>query len=534
MSPEELSLPLHAKCVQPLDLAAFLLRSRPFVVTRIRTLLQGLVTAGSPFEPVGSKWRIPPSDLLALRQADVLEPFSGPLSSPTLYFSVVELAKGRRRPIMWPRVFHENFSRYVSDFSLPHTPIYADCVHEGSLAAAFDLASSFWQILLPSDINFVLTDHAGRPWRMTRLPFGVDCASEIVHLIVSELAFLSAPTLCIAARRVHIDNVLFVAGSDIDSYCSAFKSICSELNVTLNDEPSNVPAAVIPFAGMCLDFSLKRVRLNDKFINSIPDPAKLRTYMDLERFVGKLLYGSAVLRLRLHPFHWFIKVYRRRLSMLSHHRLSWLDPVNLPPLATQAIHQIHAQVSRNAWTTIPSPASPFSSSLCDDGIILVTDATLNSFGAVLYEAGVVVSAYGGSFPHSAPSMAVAESAAILAAVSRFSSRLRSRSFVLLVDNTSAQHAIASNKGKHHALDLAADRVHSLLSFLGARVLVSRISSRDNVADAPSRGLPLKDACIQASKAAADAAVRLVLATGAGADYATLRGGDGGRPSTQVP
>jgi hypothetical protein len=153
-------------------------------------------------------------------------------------------------------------------------------------------------------------------------------------------------------------------------------------------------------------------------------------------------------------------------------------------------------VVANDSRTIPGPLAPVAARL--DDIVLVTDATLHSFGVVLYVAGQVVEAYGGSFAVAAASMAAAESAAVVAAVTRFEVELSHKSFVLLVDNSTVEHALRRGKAKDLAVDLAVDTIVTILTRISAHALIARVSSADNVADAPSRSRPLKQACIDAS------------------------------------
>lgn len=100
---------------------------------------------------------------------------------------------------MWPKEFLLD-SMYSSQFSLSSVSTYAKLVLAGTRAVCFDLAASFWQILLPSSVNFVLQAADGSTWRVDRLPFGVDCASEIMQLVVEELVYI---TLLCGDCRAH-------------------------------------------------------------------------------------------------------------------------------------------------------------------------------------------------------------------------------------------------------------------------------------------------------------------------------------------
>jgi len=374
----------------------------------------------------------------------------------------------------------------------------------------------------PHDVNLVVTDRSGNLWRMQRLPFGVDCASEILNLIVTEIAHLSL--LPRTQYYVHIDNVLFLGSEqDLISVKNRFLQVCAQFNITLNVEECNHPSTLCPFTGMLLDFRQHRVKLLDRFVQSLAPLEDLRTFADLERLNSKLLYGAAVLRLRLHPFHWFVKIFRRRLSALAAGARAWHDPVDLPFRAWADLRSLYASVKTNAWAHVLPPMSP-DLSRPDDLPILVSDATLDSYGVVLYERGVIVEAHGEKFSGAPPHITVAESAAALAGLVRFAERLSGRTFVLLLDNTSAEQALRNDRAKDMELDFTADLFNTLARSLKATPLVGRIASKDNVADAPSRAKPISALCSAASLATAHNVIQHVIATSVGVRYQQLTAG----------
>ena len=530
--PEHAKLKLHAKKVGTIDLTALQQSARPAFVKRFNVLMTDLQKSSHSHdysETISDRFKVPLDDAAILQNADFLAPFKGGPHSKVRYFCVVEEAKERRRPITWTKGFHDHDSSYVSEFSLPPTTEYADLVHQGSHAFAVDLAQSFWQVELPDSVNFVVTDAAGGLHRLQRLPFGVDCASEILQIIVLEVAHMArVATNAQVTYRVHIDGVLIVgAQDDLVRFKKHFYELCATFNITLNVEDSNEIARSIPFAGLVLDFDAKRVRLSRRFVDSVPRVETVRDYQDLERLMGKLIYGAAALRFPLHRVHFLVKTYRRRLNRLCAGKLSWRDPIELSHLALSHLRLLRQHVVANEWVTVAKSHGVSKDDLpsnFDDIHILVTDATLSSFGAVLYERGQVAEAFGGSFTTPAPSMGVAETAAVLSAVTRFRERLSGRTFVLLVDNSSTQLAVERLKSKHDAISLAMERLSALLERMGSKVLVGRVASGDNVADAPSRSLPLKEACIDASRDAAEVAFDLVKGTRVGVAFEALASG----------
>ena len=529
------TLPLHAKTVPPMHLKALLQSARPQVAKRVTSLLEGLKgSKAQPWRDIQRHFKVPQEHIELLEKAGFATRFNGAgeeSATQVLYFCAVENSKGKQRlrPITWPKEFLKRVSTYVSEFSLPSTPEYAELVHEGSHAVAFDAASSFWQVPLDEDVVFLMEDVKGQRWRVNRLPYGVDCASEVMQLIMEEIVHIACNNMPVKpVVKVHIDGCIAVGPEEVvKSFKTTFVQQCRTFGLTLNVEESNEVNTVMPFAGLVLDFATKKVRLQQKFIASLPRVDSVQNYQDLESLVGKLIYGAAALRFPLHSVHRFIKIWRRRLSQLAAGDIAWRDPVTLTRMSSLALTALRDHVARNTWTEVLLPASRFDPSkitTADDMPILVTDATLKSFGACLYEKGHLVEAYGSHFTEEAPSMGVAESAAVLAGLSRFNQRLRGRTFVLLVDNSSTQTAVERGKSQHATMDLATHMIHNLLRSIDAKVVVARVSSFDNVADAPSRGRDIDEACVAASKQAAEQALDLARRTSVGDITATLAGG----------
>jgi hypothetical protein len=514
--PAHAHLPLHAKVVPPMNLDKLLADMRPHTAKRLRNILDQLKTKTMPSDD-NPKWRIPADDLAPLIASGVIHAYDGtPGATFVRYFSVLEQAKNRRRPIMWPKDFLGE-SPYFSELELPAVPDYTSVVNGVNWATCFDLASSFWQVLLPADCVFVMVDHLGRQWRVDRVPFGVDSGSEILQIIVDELAHMAATRAGVLERltlRTHVDNVLCGAAeqADVLAWKTEFLKVADYYGVTLNDEPEqNAVSQRVEFAGIVFDFATHTVSLRKTFITSIPSVSNcLASFQSMESALGKLIYGAAVLRIRLHRVHFLFKWWRRQLSQLRRGLLAWSAAPSPTRYAMQSFISIYESVRANRPVRVPLRRLATATDIVDcrdDLPILVCDATLQSYGCVLYENGFVTDAYGQKFNEVAPSMAAAESGAVLASLERFKRRLAGTTFVLLVDNTTAEHSIVKGRAKDFAVDFAVDRVDRILREINAKILVGHIASADNVADAPSRAKPLVAKAVLASRAAAQAKVR---------------------------
>ena len=532
-------LMLHAKAVQTIKLDELLADARPHVARRLRNMFEDMRRQPAEVLEPGPRFLVPASDVEQLQEAGVIEPFAGGAPhSYVRYFSVKEILKMRRRPIMWPFDFLRD-SSYVSELTLPSVREYTQKVLLGKFACCFDLASSFWQVPLPDDVNFIMKDASGAEWRVTRVPFGVDCGSEILQLIVEELAFMAVQQANVAAHTcVHVDNAMCIADSQelADAWAAQFKSVCAKYNVTLNDEPElNAARRATDFAGIHFDFRKRRVSLRESFVKSLPElDEATATFQDLERAVGKLVYGLAVLQIPMHRFHFFFKWFRRQLAKLARGdaTISWRSVPRMTDFARFALRDMLEAVAANRPALVHALKRPTAADMmgmtADDLPIIVTDATLTSCGAVIYERGQIIEAFGMAFGQEAASMAAAESAAVLVAIERYKDRIKGGTFVLLVDNSTTELAVRRGHAKAFSVDLAVAAVEERLRELNAAVLVSRVSSGDNVADAPSRGKPLSVACVAASKAAADEAVAIATSVGARRRAIHGRGGVGAR------
>jgi hypothetical protein len=299
----------------------------------------------TPVSQVPLHFRASQHDIAQMLLAGVIAPVhltlgELPPGSITYYFSVAEHAKHRRRPIMWPKAFLLN-STYHSEFSLCSVEKYVQAVHDGVSAVTFDLAASFWQVILPAETQLYIVGVDGQVYRILRLPYGIDAASEIVHLLVSEVARLAAMTASVRTY-VHIDNVMAVGSLlDTTAFAAAFKSLATSFAMTLNDEPGNLPAPTTTFAGIRFDFVGKSVRLADRFVERLVVPPRPYSWSALESWIGKLLCAAAILGLRLYRFHYLVKYYRRRLSDLAKARLLWSATAALPPFALRDIRLLH-------------------------------------------------------------------------------------------------------------------------------------------------------------------------------------------------
>ena len=502
-------LKLHAKPVTPLNMD-FIYNHvlSPSMAEYVRFLLGKLsFNKAAPGVDPGRAFRVPEAHADKMASIGVFECL-GKLSDIDLsnynvvrYFCVVESRESgdRLRPICWPASLLA-ISDYVSKHKLKSVDQYRKLALLTGQAATFDLAASFWQVPLPQDSKLVCVSEDGRVLRMTRMPYGADMASEVMHIIVSALAGDPAyarpsPKLNYIGKffqrdvAVHIDNVLF-AGEHAALRSEEFKRLCKLANAQLNVEEGNALADNQKFVGMQFDFKSHTVRLKDGYGADIRAEA-IRTHEDLERVMGKLLYAGAVLAVNWRDFLLLIKQYRRVLSFCGKHPEAWTRPLHLWDCVRPQIHALIDLVRSNKPVQVHPDVIT-----ADEGspdAIVATDATPVSFGGLLLRRGFMPLAFGALFP-TRLEINHAETAAVLCVMERFRDELSQLSHggsaakvLLLIDNTSALHRISAGDSTGRvAEDGIARQIVELAREVNVMIRVQYISTKVNPADRVSR------------------------------------------------
>lgn len=398
----------------------------------------------------------------------------------------------RRRPITWANEWLR-YTKYVSNHKLKSVAQYRQLALGGTKAVTFDLAASFYQVPLPPESRFVMVTESGVVYRLTRMPYGVDCASEIMHIIVSTLAGdpkYAKPIEGIpvsdfdAFNAIHIDNAFF-SGPHAKQRAAHFKAQCTKYNVTLNVDPGNEFAWEQEFVGLSIDLKNKRVSLKPGYGDRI-DVEGMRTNEDLERIMGKVLYAGAVLRVEWSEFYFLIKQYRRILSKCGKHEASWKDGCKLWPTSQNQLLKLVGIIRENA----PVQVHPSVLDVTDQEphAIVVTDSTLEHFGGMLLRPGELPVAFGESFGVRFHDINFAEATAALCMLTRFREELRNLRVLLLIDNTTAETKI--NRGIQHKMDH--DGIGRAIEDLALankfKLRLRYINTKENPADSVSRQL----------------------------------------------
>ena len=508
---QQRTLPLHAKAVEKLNMEYLYQHVlSPSAAARVKHLLSCLnYDPRAPAELPRPMFRMPAAHAKRMCDIGVFEDL-GKVEDLDLsqynsmnYFTVHEVrdAGDRLRPICWPLALLL-LSQYRSQHRLKTVDDYRRLALLGGTAATFDLAASFWQVPLPKESKLVCVTDDGRVVRMTRLPYGADVASEVMHIITSALA--GDPLYCKCAGEagipassfsrdcaVHIDNVFF-GGPHGAKRASLFLERCKRANAQLNKEEGNTFSTRQKFVGLKIDLEQGTVCLKDGFAKDIITGNSIRTCEDLERAMGKLLYGGAVLGVDWRAYLFLIKQYRRTLSVCARDDKEWTREFKFWRVARQQFEALLAIVRANQPVKVLPKV--IDQEIDDPDYIVATDATPTSFGGLLPKPGCLPQAFGANFPERIDDINLAESVAAACVLQRFAEEIgsnrpgqRQSKVLLLVDNTSAISRIA-NTDKHGRLDVdgVAPALRALAAKHGFSICVQYIRSQENPADAVSR------------------------------------------------
>ena len=273
---------------------------------------------------------------------------------------------------------------------------------------------------------------------------------------------------------------------------SLFLERCKRANAQLNKEDGNTFSTRQKFVGLKIDLEQGTVCLKDGFAKDIITGNSIRTCEDLERAMGKLLYGGAVLGVDWRAYLFLIKQYRRTLSVCARDDKEWTREFKFWRVARQQFEALLAIVRANQPVKVLPKV--IDQEIDDPDYIVATDATPTSFGGLLLKPGCLPQAFGANFPERIDDINLAESVAAACVLQRFAEEIgsnrpgqRQSKVLLLVDNTSAISRIA-NTDKHGRLDVdgVAPALRALAAKHGFSICVQYIRSQENPADAVSR------------------------------------------------
>ena len=442
------------------------------------------VMKGTKFEDIQSD--LPDTDLQQL----LLRGFSRRVSRREVRhlgraFTVVERRKGRRRFILWPQAVNDAVAAFgfKSEMSLQFP---TEQIHYGSHAVCFDLTCSFWQCAIPVEMQpYFCFKVRNEYFAMTVMPMGTRTAPDVMQAIASGLA---AHAVSVSGAdvtfHVHVDNVRFIGDeSEVVGVAAAFTQVCASVGATLNKEEVNAPHTRGDFLGVEFDYTAKTQWLADKTVQKVREAKQTfnddnATIQDFASAYGILRYASRMLQVPLAQFYVPIKFARRRSA-------DGYDP-GKPAAVWQS-----AKPGFNKWcdhVIRNVPVSPPKTSPAD--VVLVTDASLTGWGAVLFTSDGAYHCAGGrwSEAHESGDMSVLETRAVRLAVAHFAELITGGSLKLCVDNTTTQQCLLKGFSASYTLNKEVEEALKEVANVSLKCFAcAYVVSAENVADAQSRG-----------------------------------------------
>eukprot|EP00760_Papus_ankaliazontas_P004087 PhM_4_TR11687/c3_g4_i3/m.76276 len=486
---EEHALPVHAKTVKPLNVEALKKIAVGHALEhRLKELLP-FVESSKPYEDLrretGVTSCVPRGDIGPMIEAGLireLEPHE--VKSVKVwcrYFTVVEVAKQRRRIILWPRQSNAAVA-YDCDIDLMSTLDHVSQTRAGDWAATFDLAASFYQWPLHESVQyyFGFRDEGGRAFTFQRGVMGFAPMAELMDVAVKILATTGLPQGVRVAT--HIDNVRFmhIDREKVQAAAHVFTENCRAVGATLNVEVGNDAHQRGTFCGVEYNYEAGTVCLPNSFVGKLANAAETYqgcpTLRNAEILFGCIFHASAVLRAPLADAYYLLKWYRKKMSEAAKFSLGPDSKTVLWQSAEAQLTWLLGFIKKN------EPAMRNGAR-----IDLFTDASDWGWGAVLVHDGVV--RHVGerwTTMEAARSINEREVMAVTLALDHFAD-IADTPFRLHIDNTAALWTIASGRSKAFFLNERIKELEAVVRQRAANFTVTYIASEANPADGPSRG-----------------------------------------------
>ena len=403
----------------------------------------------------------------------------------------------RRRVIHHPKAQNEALDGvYKARLPIGHISQYLPVV-ENDYAATLDLKCGFWQMPLTCRASawYRFRDAEGNLYEMCRVMMGHVAAVELMQLLAGVVfgdprvvqEQHAAPA---ATTDIWIDGVIYTGSREaVNDSVKQAREAAAALKATIKNEPTvdDVAGQQVTFIGVDWNFSEHTVKLGTKTLRKLPGkmPSSL-TAQEVEQLIGRLIFAAGLLQTPLAEFYFTMKWAKRVCSKINSGEYRLETVVDLPQCLSKELPRWLQLARRTHRPRVikKNSVSP----------ILFADATPDDYGAVLVMATGQVFVSGAKFDRRDgldPIIAVREAQAILYAMQDFQELLRPcRSVDVRCDNTTAEQSL--RKGNSKCADIARV-VRDILRRsvdLHINIEVSRVGTKENPADEPSRGLEL--------------------------------------------
>ena len=395
----------------------------------------------------------------------------------------------RLRVCHWPKEQNAALKGvYRAQLPLGHIGNYVNIAH-AECAATLDLKCGFWQMPLPLAARrfYRYRDADGNLYEMKRIMMGHSASVELMQLLAGVVfgdpSVVKPQFSCAAQVRIWVDGAIFFGPHEqVAASIELAKRNARRFRASFKDDVSG-PSKHVTFIGAEWDFEQHTVRLARKTRDKLPRVLRpSMTAKEIEKMVGRLIFAGGLLQLPLATFHWALKWAKRVCNGINTGRLGEDSEVDIPKSVAGSLRE---------WLRAAHGSSrPRVVDMAAERPVLFVDATPTTWGGILVLPTGQVLLTGGKFVDALDAIiAVREAQAALYAFQDFRDALRHYKAVdLYTDNTTAEHAFRNGKSSSAQLaGVVRDFVHDAID-IDIAVAVSRVSTKDNPADEPSREL----------------------------------------------
>lgn len=227
-------------------------------------------------------------ELEKMEQIDVVTK----VTEPTEWVSsliVIEKKNGQLRVCLDPRNLNQAINR--THYPIPSVDMVRAKVAGARFYSTLDASSGFWMCKLSEESSYLTTFNTpfGR-YRFKRLPYGINCAPEYFHRIMTE-TFGDIPGVA-----VYSDDIL-VSGQTLQEHNERLNIVfkrAKENNVKFNKEKCSFTKESIKYLGHI--FSARGITADPDKVRAIKEMPSPTCLKDLQRFLGLLNYLSPFIK----------------------------------------------------------------------------------------------------------------------------------------------------------------------------------------------------------------------------------------------
>ncbi|XP_050548981.1 uncharacterized protein K02A2.6-like [Daktulosphaira vitifoliae] len=211
------------------------------------------------------------------------------VTKPTSWVSSIVLVVKKNKKLricLDPRNLNKAIKR--SHYPLPNFEVIKTQLSQANFFSTLDANSGFWMIPLDEESSNLCTFNTpfGR-YKFCRLPYGLNCAPEIFHRIMTEM-FSD-----IEGAIVYIDDII-VMGSTKEEHDERLKKVfgrAREMNLKFNKNKCKFGVTEVKFLGHV--FNNQGVSPDPDKIKAIINMSSPNSVKELQRFLGMLNYLSS-------------------------------------------------------------------------------------------------------------------------------------------------------------------------------------------------------------------------------------------------